>query len=1198
MKDIRIFIASSRELLQERNELAFLVIAHEDEFARRGLRVRLAKWEYVDPMMTADRTEDRYLNEMYNCDAAFILFKNVAGKYTQEEFEKALVKEQEGAARLKIHQVLFHSQCTPGSDAAKLKQTLPTGGYSIWSDMAELKKMFLSLVDRVAENPNLVDFPPDKTRTVSAFIAADEELAADRNAFADAVLNLNDILVRRHVRIRLRFYEPLRHRDILELSEMALVLYHTTSNAFGIEQMQDAYARTMHDENPRRLYVFFRNEDESHLDKSFLEFRESFEKCLGHFFCRFENVDTLKLNFLLSVENLLDETEPFVILDGTKVKADELVFGEITQLPMVANNVGFNELIVRRDLADDEFKSQQAVCRENPNDDIAFAKLFSLSKQKNKLDSEVEREISRFFNLAKRMATISAKEANETIQKARSLLDQGEFDEAVRLLDDAASEIDKILHDIAEIDDLMGEKLKSLEAWIEVELFHADAVLAHTREAFPLRFAKAEGIFMALLDRSEEVLSRNGPRLLAEILCHFSALYASADDYRSSIPLLEKALKLYRQTRSFEFADSQENIATALNNLGIYYESQSCWNEVERVYGEALEIWRRLAAANPEKFNEDVARTLNNLGIFYSRQNQFDKAERVIVEALEIRRHLAMVNPTKFDASVATSLGSLGLLYGELNRFEDAEHAITESLKIQRRLAGDNPARPDIDLALALRSLGIVYSDQNRLDDAERMYEESLSILSCLAAENPARFETLLASSYHMLGNLHNKQSRLDDARRMYEESLTTYRRLATDNPERFDESVATLLNDIGNNCRAQNRFEDAEHAFVESLKIRRRLATGNPTRFDEDMATSLNNLGILYDGRNRWEEAERVYGESLEIWRRLAVINPAKFDKEVAGTLNNLGILYARQDRFEEAERVYAEALETYRRLVTSSFDKFEEYVVKTLVNIAPLLEKQNRLADATHAYAEALRVYQRLTTRLQAKYEVDMAIAADSLGRLCRFQNCFKEAEHAYDTSLAIWRRLASRTPLKFEGAVAIVLDCLGDLYGDMCRLDDAERVYLESLKIWRRLAVCNHTKYDENLARELHSLGSIYNKQNRFDEAEHMYTETLEIYRHLVAGHPEQYDPYMAKILKDLAQLYSGQHCMREAKFYYGEAAKFYGRCEKRTSGDVYLQELVLTRLLSIFGTARNLNRVRLGLTICLIAVLGAIICFMIR
>ncbi len=42
MKDIRIFVASSKELIAERNQLAFLVLSMEEEFAARGLRVRLA----------------------------------------------------------------------------------------------------------------------------------------------------------------------------------------------------------------------------------------------------------------------------------------------------------------------------------------------------------------------------------------------------------------------------------------------------------------------------------------------------------------------------------------------------------------------------------------------------------------------------------------------------------------------------------------------------------------------------------------------------------------------------------------------------------------------------------------------------------------------------------------------------------------------------------------------------------------------------------------------------------------------------------------------------------------------------------------------------------------------------------------------------------------------------------------------------
>lgn len=228
MKDIRIFIASSKELNQERNALSFLVLAKEDEFAQRGLRVRLAKWEYVDPKMTADRTENRYLDEMYNCDAAMVIFKNVAGKYTREELEKALAREAAGKDRLKTHKILFCSSGNPNSDAAKLRDSLPTESYEVYSSGDELCAAFLSLVDEIAVSDHLVDVQEDRFREISAFVAADDELAADRNAFADAILNLNDILARRGVRVRLRFYDPDQHRDLLDNSEMALVLYQTT----------------------------------------------------------------------------------------------------------------------------------------------------------------------------------------------------------------------------------------------------------------------------------------------------------------------------------------------------------------------------------------------------------------------------------------------------------------------------------------------------------------------------------------------------------------------------------------------------------------------------------------------------------------------------------------------------------------------------------------------------------------------------------------------------------------------------------------------------------------------------------------------------------------------------------------------------------------------------------------------------------
>lgn len=315
MKDIRIFIASSKELEKERNYLAFLVLAKEDEFAARGLRVRLAKWEYVDPKMTEARTEDRYLDEMYNCDAALVLFRDIAGMYTREELDKALAREQSEYARLKAHRILFAADGAPDSDAAKLRASLPEGSYGVWSGEEELRAEFLSLVDKVVQCDNLIDAPSDAyVRKITAFLAADEELAEERNAFADTVLNVNDLLEQAHrnIRVQLKFYDPANAESVVEASEMGLVLYGTNYRMFGRDEVKRIYERVKDEkQNPKRFYVFFRDLDlatEKSLDEAFKTFRNDFVSKLGHFTCKFGDANALRLSFLLSLERYAGES--------------------------------------------------------------------------------------------------------------------------------------------------------------------------------------------------------------------------------------------------------------------------------------------------------------------------------------------------------------------------------------------------------------------------------------------------------------------------------------------------------------------------------------------------------------------------------------------------------------------------------------------------------------------------------------------------------------------------------------------------------------------------------------------------------------------------------------------------------------------------------------------------------------------------
>ena len=312
VKDLLIFVASSREMVAERNALAYFAIAHEDEFAGRGLRVRLSKWEYVDPTMAVGPKEDEYLKELRDSDGALILFQKVLGKFTRQEYDEALEYEKTGC-RLQAHQILFKEGpgIVPSPELAAWRAELPADGYRCFSDMAGLEAEFLTLVNRLA-GMRLCDAPSDAhVQHVTAFLVADDELAADRDAFADAILNLNDILAYRNLRVKMQFCSPglgtAECHQIAAASEMMLVLYGRKVGVFGRDEIQRVYKRTCENDNPKRLYVFFRTEDEKELPPEFRAFRDSFVEDLGHFVCHYGVSDTLRLNFIMSLERYVGE---------------------------------------------------------------------------------------------------------------------------------------------------------------------------------------------------------------------------------------------------------------------------------------------------------------------------------------------------------------------------------------------------------------------------------------------------------------------------------------------------------------------------------------------------------------------------------------------------------------------------------------------------------------------------------------------------------------------------------------------------------------------------------------------------------------------------------------------------------------------------------------------------------------------------
>ena len=94
-KTVRIFLASSKELLEDRDAFDLYFRQQNDRLRKEGLYLEIVRWENGLDAMSATRSQDEYNQRIRNCDIFVSLFKTKTGKYTKEEFDVARQTFQE-----------------------------------------------------------------------------------------------------------------------------------------------------------------------------------------------------------------------------------------------------------------------------------------------------------------------------------------------------------------------------------------------------------------------------------------------------------------------------------------------------------------------------------------------------------------------------------------------------------------------------------------------------------------------------------------------------------------------------------------------------------------------------------------------------------------------------------------------------------------------------------------------------------------------------------------------------------------------------------------------------------------------------------------------------------------------------------------------------------------------------------------------
>lgn len=117
MKTIKVFLASSDELIEERKEFGFLFCHLNRVFRPRGLYLELVPWEFLDSSMGPLHKQQEYNLELESCEMCMVLYWNKFGEYTYEEFSYAYERLKQGYNPRKLY-VFFKE---PGTISPELQ---------------------------------------------------------------------------------------------------------------------------------------------------------------------------------------------------------------------------------------------------------------------------------------------------------------------------------------------------------------------------------------------------------------------------------------------------------------------------------------------------------------------------------------------------------------------------------------------------------------------------------------------------------------------------------------------------------------------------------------------------------------------------------------------------------------------------------------------------------------------------------------------------------------------------------------------------------------------------------------------------------------------------------------------------------------------------------------------------------------------
>ena len=650
IRTIKIFLASSEELADERIRFGDFIRTLDDTYEQRGFRIKLIKWEDL-PKGNDDRpTQETYNEFVRQCDLFVSLFYTKAGEFTLEEYNVA-------------------------------KQTQRDDGKPIIY-------AFLRVLDKgEKEDKSLTDFKQNVLGNVKHYWTNYESSDTLQLKFVMDLLKIEN-----------KRLEDLKvENGIVNWGNIPIARMDNLSFASGNKDYQRMSQRLQ--ELPEEI-ADARQLSDDHPEVG--RYRDKLQKLLDE-----QNALKKELadqqTLLLDTAIRIAQAQSDEITDSMRRATEAFEAGDVAKAKEILDQAERKGDHMYEDYLNNKSLQQWRQSLHKTIDEL----LQQTSMVMADVTVPIEQRIQKAHDLYRKADERAANTLYDKAKYAKLLFDYADF----LYKYGKYKESEKIyLRQIAHSEELYGnENADTATSYNNIGLVYNSQgdyakALEYILKAFEIRekvlgkehpdtaesynnigavydsqgdYAKALEYYFKALEIREKVLGKEHPDT-ATSYNNIGLVYDNQGDYAKALKYYSKDMEICEKVLGKEHPDT----ARSYNNIGIVYDSQGDFAKSLEYYFKALEIQEKVLGKN----HPDTALSYNNIGLVYDSQGEYEKALEYYFKALEIREKVL----GKEHPDTATSYNNIAVSLFYQEEYKKSLEYFTMALHIRESVLGAN----------------------------------------------------------------------------------------------------------------------------------------------------------------------------------------------------------------------------------------------------------------------------------------------------------------------------------------------------------------------------------------------------------------------------------------------------------------------------------------------------------------------------